>query len=281
MANIIILILGVIEIFEGNLTLGEFTIITTYFNMVVGNVDYFLNFFKNYQTTLVSYNRLNDILDMEHEKIGIADAHDIVKIEFKNVSFSYTEFPLIKDFSFTFEKGKIYKIDGENGKGKSTILDLILGLHDDFSGSILFNEKDIRDFNIYKIRKNLISVVEQNLTIINGSVKKNIGLDKDIVMDQIEYLTSKINFITEDSLNTTLVRKSNNLSGGEKQKLNIIRNLLKNSKLLILDEPNSALDANSSEALKQIILAEKENRITILISHTDIFDEIIDGKISL
>ena len=283
-ANIIILVLGVNEIFDGNLTIGEFTIITTYFNMVIGNIDYFLNFFKNYQTTLVSYNRINDILEREKEQIGYLELNDIEKIEFKHIYFSYGENSLIEDFSFTFEKGKIYRISGQNGKGKSTLMDLMLGLHGEYEGEITIDDTDIKKVNLYQMRQNLVAVVEQNLTIINGSIIQNIQLDKELNHDRLSYLSDKLNlgsFFEKNSFDTKLSRKSNGLSGGEKQKLNIVRNLLKESKLLLLDEANSALDVKSSIALKEIINEEKANRITILIAHNEMFDDIVDDEIEL
>lgn len=281
-ANIIILILGVNEIFDGNLTIGEFTIITTYFNMVIGNIDYFLNFFKNYQTALVSYNRLNEIFSEEKEKIGQNKIKDIEKIKFKHVYFSYGSDPLIEDFTCTFKKGNIYRIQGQNGRGKSTLMDLILGLQDGYKGEIMINDMDLKKVNLYQMRKDLIAIVEQDLTIINGSVIQNIKLDKEINCEELAYLSEKLllnQFFEKNSFESKLSRKSNGLSGGEKQKLNILRNLLKESKLLMLDEANSALDAKSSIALKEIINDEKKNRITILISHSDLFDDIVDYTI--
>jgi len=283
-ANITILIIGVDQIFSGNLTIGEFTVIQTYFNMVIANIDYFLNFFKNYQTTLVSYNRLNDIFLIEKEKIGSYEITDIETIEFKQVSFSYGLSPLIEDFSFSFKKGHVYRIHGQNGKGKSTLMDLILGLQDDYKGKIMINGKEIKEINVYLMRRQLVAVVEQNLTIINGSIIQNIKLDKEINHDKLKYLSEKFNlsyFFEKNSLENKLTRKSNGLSGGEEQKLNIIRNLLKGSKLLMLDEANSALDVNSSTALKEIINDEKDDRITILISHSNLFDDIINYEINL
>jgi len=283
-ANIIVLVFGVNEIFDGNLTIGQFTIILTYFNMVIGNIDYFLNFLKNYQTTLVSYNRLNDILKLETENIGKQILKDIESIEFKEVSFSYNNESLIKNFSYKFEKGKIYRIQGQNGSGKSTLMDLLLGLHEDYTGKIILNNVDLRDINLYRMRKELVAFVEQNLTIINGTIKQNIKLDEEIAHERFTYLKDQLNlttFLERNSLELMLSSKSIEFSGGEKQKINILRNLLKESKLLMLDEANSALDADSEMELKEILYNEKKDRITILIVHTDIFKDIIDVEINL
>ena len=285
-ANIIILVFGVNEIFDGNLTIGQFTIILTYFNMVIGNIDYFLNFFKNYQTNLVSYNRLDDILKLETESIGKQLLKDIECIEFKEVYFSYNNTPLIQNFSFKFKKGKIYRIQGQNGSGKSTFMDLLLGLHEDYTGKIILNNIDLRDINLYRMRRELVAFVEQHLTIINTTMEQNIILDKhkDEVHERFAYLKNQLNlttFLESNSSELMLSRKSNALSGGEKQKINILRNLLKESKLLMLDEATSALDINSEVALKEILYNEKKDRITILITHTDSFEDIIDVEINL
>ena len=283
-ANIIILIVGVNEIFDGNMTVGEFTIITTYFNMVIGTINYFLDFIKKYQSSLVSYNRLDEILQATEERKGTSKINDIKKIEFENVNFSYGANPLITDFSFKFEKGRVYRIHGENGKGKSTLMDLMIGLYNEYNGKIMVNDKDIKEINLYQMRKDLVAVVEQNLTIINGTISQNIGLDMEINQERLHYLSGTFglnNFTERNNSNVKLSRKSNGLSGGEKQKLNIIRNLLKESKLLMLDEATSALDEASSIALKELINQEKKNKITIIIAHSDIFDDIVDAVIEL
>ena len=283
-ANIIILILGVNEIFAGNLTIGEFTVMTTYFNMVIGNVDYFLNFFKHYQTTLVSYHRLNDILEEEKEKVGSCELKEIQKITLNQVYFSHGSDPLITDFSFTFEKGKVYRINGQNGKGKSTLMDLILGLHDTYQGDITINEMNMKEVNLYQMRRDLVAVIEQDLTVINGSVLQNLQLSQAMDPDRWTYLSERLNlkpFFDKHRLESKLSRKSNGLSGGEKQKLNIVRNLLKESDLLLLDEADAALDVKSRAALKAIINDEKEDRITILISHHEGFEDVVDHEIDL
>jgi len=270
-ANILILSLGVREIFARNLTIGEFTVITTYFNMVINTVNYFLDFARSYQMTLVSFNRIKEILDKEVEKNGNIEIKDITKIEFKDLSFAFNNNKIFNNFNYTFEKGKVYRIRGNNGKGKSTLFNLILGLYD-YDGDIFINDINLKEVNIYKMRRDLIAVVEQDLTIINGSVNENIKLNRRINNKDILDISEKLN------ANNLFEKDKVNFSGGEKQKINIIRNFARESKLLMLDEANSALDTESSETLKYMI---NKDKITLVISHNDIFDEIIDEFVEI
>lgn len=287
-ANIMILILGVNEILNNNLTIGQFTIINTYFNTIISSVDYALSYLKNYQNALTSYNRIQEIMNIKLEDIGSKIIDNIQTIKIDNLTFKYNEsYPLLNKFNYTFEKGYIYRIYGDNGSGKSSFINLILGLYNNsYKGNIYYNNIDLKEINIYALRKDLISVVEQDLTIINGTVLDNLILNNEPNIKIINKLIKNLNmseFIKKlpDGLNTPISRKSYNLSGGEKQKLNIIRSFIKKSNLLILDEANSSLDENSNILLKELIMKEKKNRITLLICHNDTFNDIIDYNIDL
>jgi len=276
-ANIIVLIFGIIEIFNDNLTLGEFTIITTYFNMVISSIDYFLGFFKDYQSAQISYSRIKEILTKKSEQTGTQQLDRIKNIKIQNINFSYNQHSVIKNFTFILEKGNIYQFSGNNGGGKSTLMKLILGLYDNYTGSITINGVDLKEINTYHMRRDLVSIVDQELTVIKGNLQQNIFLDRKPDMSIFSKMSNEFN-LTEDANDDS---KLSSLSGGEKQKINIIRSLVKNAELLILDEANSALDAESSQVLKKMIQNKKENRITIIISHTDIFSEIIDFDVRL
>lgn len=287
-ANIMILILGVNEILNNNLTIGQFTIINTYFNTIISSVDYALSYLKNYQNALTSYNRIQEIMNIKVEDIGSKIIDNIQTIKIDNLTFKYNEsYLLLNKFNYTFEKGYIYRIYGDNGSGKSSFINLILGLYNNlYQGNIYYNNIDLKEINIYALRKDLISVVEQDLNIINGTVLDNLILNNEPNIEIINKLIKNLNmseFIKKlpDGLNTPISRKSYNLSGGEKQKLNIIRSFIKKSNLLILDEANSSLDENSNILLKELIMKEKKNRITILICHNDTFNDIIDYNIDL
>lgn len=140
---------------------------------------------------------------------------------------------------------------------------------------------------MYKVRGNLIGVVEQEPTLLKDSILNNITYNLDDY--NINVLENSVNkfkldkFISrlKDGLNTNISERSCNISGGEKQKISIIRTLLKNPDVIILDEANSALDFDSTFQLNSILKKEKENKIIILVSHNTAFDEIVDFEIEL
>ncbi|WP_346885196.1 ABC transporter ATP-binding protein [Clostridium sp. UBA4395] len=246
LGNLIIMTYCGVLVNKNILTLGEFLMVNSYFNIILTTVNYFLSFSESYQKYLVAKNRINKYISIKEETNGTIDINNIEYIEIRNISFSYNdERRIIKNFNCEFKRGKIYCINGENGSGKSTLCDLLLGLYENYLGDIIFNSTNLRDINIYSFRNNIISICNQELNMFY--------YDK--------------NNIKNDYFNVTGLNSKINLSGGEKQKLLINRILNKDSDVMILDEPSSALDRNSVEKLKEVILQLKKEKIIILITH--------------
>lgn len=289
LANIMILLIGVQQIISGKLTIGQFTIIGTYFNTIISGIDYCLSFLENYQNTLVSYNRIKELLDLENEINGNESINSIENISIENLSFKYLNGKnVVSNLNYELKKGFIYRIAGENGTGKSSLINIITGLYNGaYDGCIKYNGINILNFNMYKARGELIGVVEQEPTLLKDSIINNITYNLEKYDSNVlESLVKKLKldkFVSKlkDGLNTNISEKSCNISGGEKQKISIIRTLLKNPDLIILDEANSALDSDSTVQLNSILKKEKENKIIILISHSDAFDNIVDFNIEL
>ncbi|WP_291571920.1 ABC transporter ATP-binding protein [Clostridium sp. UBA4548] len=281
LATISLILFGGFEIVNERLTIGEFTILNSYFSMVLECINYFLNFSKSYQDTLVSYSRLKDIRDQDEEHNGQQLINEIDVLEINNVSFSYEKGKkVIEDFSYTFKKGKIYCLLGNNGTGKTTLIDIIAGLRYDYRGDIYINNLEIKKVDMYSVRKNLIGVVEQEPVLLKDSLRNNLTFAID------EYSEEMLNYYCEKFGIYSLIDdeerdegESANTSGGEKQKISLIRTLLKDPDLIILDEPSSALDKQSIVVLNNILNNLKLNKIIIIITHNkeviDFADEII------
>lgn len=207
----------------------------------------------------------------------------------KNLTFSYAHKKiLINNFSFELKKGFSYAIVGNNGSGKSTLIDLILGiLNKNYSGDILYNNINIKKLDMYDIRKNLISIVEQEPYLNTDTILNNITLNCDnIDNDRISDLLVKFNLkkvidSLPNGLETVITDTIKNLSGGERQKIAVINSILKNPDLIILDEPTSALDKNSIKILENILNELKLNKIIVLISHDKDFYNICDYIINI
>ena len=286
--KVIVFLIGGIQVISGKITIGDFTMINSYFVKILGAVQTFLGFGVSYQDTLVSYNRLLELLNKQKEHNGVEYLDSIDTIEVKNACFNYdNESEIISNFNYTFEKGKVYTILGDNGTGKSTLLSLILGLYiDDYKGNITYNNKDIKDLDLYEIRKNFFGVTEQEPMLFKGSILSNITFGLDNV--DSDFITKICSILSIDSfinkhgqgLDLELEERSKNISGGEKQKLSLIRTFIKEASVLLLDEPISALDSTSILLLKNYIQEIKHNKIIIIITHNleilDISDEVID-----
>lgn len=286
-AQVILFVFGGIKIIEGELTIGLFSVLSSYFTSIVSAIKYFISLGNQYIETCVASDRLHEILGIKKESFGEYIVNEIEKIKLDNISFSYNDRNILNDFSYTFEKGKIYCINGENGKGKSTLINLILGMYENYNGSIYYNQLNIKNLNLYLTRI-CFSVVAQNDLSLNDSILTNIVLDNKTDKEN-EDLLNYIKLFCIDSLkelsyedlkNVYINEKNTNFSGGEIKKIMLIRGLMRNNSVLILDEPTNSLDFKSKEMLKKLILDIKENHIIIIVTHDEslklISDEIIE-----
>lgn len=287
--HIIIVFFCGIRTLKGGLTIGKFTLISSYCNMMISAITYYLSFAESYQNSKVSYIRIKEFLNKKIEINGNSKLNNINKIELERITFKYNDNRILfENFTYRFIKGNIYALVGENGTGKSTLLDLILGvLNENYIGNIYYNDKDIDKLDMYYIRKNLIATVEQepylNIDTIYNNLVYNINnVDEKLLESLLNKfdLDSKINLLPE-KYNTVVNDNIKNLSGGERQKLAIINAILKNSEVIILDEPTSALDFISIDVLKKLLLDLKAKKIIILISHDSNFYDIADYKINI
>ena len=251
-------------IVSGKETIGAFIAILQLSDLLI----YPINTISSYLITVFSIKKVkNDLFktlsDCEFEE---NKQEKVEKIEFENVSFSYNENKYIIDnFSKVFESGKKYLIRGQNGSGKSTILKLLFGEFENYSGNIKINGKNIKDYP--DISKNLV-YVEQNSFLFNENIVSNITLFKNFEDNLIYDILNKVNLDKKliENRNENLNELNLSISGGEKQKIIIARALLRNSNFLVFDEAMSNIDKNSISIIEKMILNDK-NFGFINISH--------------
>jgi len=298
-AQIALFVIGGIQILAGNFTIGMFTIFISYFNMMLGASKYFFGLGASYQQTLVSYNRIKEILARTKENNGEKKINTVDIIKLRNINFTYDpnsenkSSDAVINFSANFQKGKIYAITGANGIGKSTIINLMIGMYiDEYEGSITYNNTDIRQIDMVDVRKRLFGFSEQEPLLISDSIRYNLGLggvisepstanaNKDrhhllsaTLSEYVDILNMQ-DFIDKNSLDFEINENSSNISGGEKQKISILKVLHKNPTVMIFDEPTSALDADTAEKFINHLKKVRKNKIIIIITH----DEIITKK---
>lgn len=279
--SIVVFIYSLNEIINNRMTVGEFTVLNTYVGMLVANISGVLTFGKIYEATSVSYNRLKEIIDGEEMTDGNIALLKINHMTIENLSFCYDESSdsaaLYNNLNYTFSTGKIYAVTGDNGKGKSTMFLLLLGLIQNYKGRILYNDCDIRDVNMDVMRKENIAVVTQDLSFFYEKISENVNIVASEQKKANEYikalhLSKFFNGIDEEVANLSL---------GEKQKLIILQALLKDADVILLDEPNSGLDMQSTNNLCDILLQEKMNKIIIIITHDKALMNIADERVCI
>jgi len=291
-AQIVLFLLGGYFVLTGNFTVGMFTMFTMYFNMMIGSAKFFFDFGKKYQDNLVSYSRIQEILSSPIESNGRIKLTDIECIEVKNLCFSYTDsehMKSIRNLNYKLKKGNIYGVKGHNGAGKSTLINLLLGMHiDEIHGDILINNQSIRNLDMHDIRKKHVGVAEQNPVILNDTLEYNTKLEivttdsctnKSTTIEKyFKMLNMEKHFSSgADSDNKDVLV----FSGGEKQKLCILRLLLKNPFVMIFDEPTSSLDSKTVSQFITYLNEIKGDKIIIIVTHDNLIYQICDYVLSL
>jgi ABC-type bacteriocin/lantibiotic exporter with double-glycine peptidase domain len=193
---------------------------------------------------------------------------DISKIEIKDVNFSYKDVKVYrKNLNMCLEKGSIYLIKGKNGSGKSTLAGILLKIWNDFSGTILLDGKSITNFS-REILTETIGICFQKPPIFRDTIRNNIALNDSIPVEKYISLLSFYKDLEEmgRTLESELI-DTGSVSGGQAQKIGIIRTVCRERSVYIFDEPTSNLDSVSKKEFYDIIEHLKQNSIVILFSH--------------
>ena len=288
-AQMVLLLFGGIEIVEGRLTIGRFIIISSYFNMMLGAMRYFFGLGQTVQNNLVSYNRLQELQGIETEANGKRTLDRIESVELRGVTFGYGDSEVFAGISAVFGRGRIHVLLGPNGAGKSTLADVMVGLHmGDYGGEVLYNGVNIGELDMYSVRGRLVGFSEQAPTLLADTLAYNLCLDREGLLEskagEMDRLVKALGLETylgglPGGLGTVVSDGAANISGGEKQKLSILRALLRDPDVIVLDEPTSALDERSCGALKDYLYGLRGEKIIVVITHDAGFAE--DGAASV
>lgn len=178
-------------------------------------------------------------------------------ITLENVCYGYSaEKQVLNGMNVTFEAGKSYALVGASGCGKSTLLNLLMASDPNYSGSIRYDDTELREINTEALYE-LVSVIQQNVFIFNASIRENITMFSDFPREQVDAaleLSGLSALVTARGEDFQCGENGNNLSGGEKQRISIARSLLKRSRVLLVDEATAALDARTASQVSGAIL---------------------------
>jgi subfamily B ATP-binding cassette protein MsbA len=230
-----------------------------------------------YFQTITGAQRIFDVLDEIPEVREAPDAKPLPpmegRVEFRNVSFAYSRAqPVLENISLTVEPGRRVALVGPSGAGKSTIANLIPRFYDVAEGKVLVDGVDVRAVTLNSLRAQ-IGIVPQETILFSSSVKENIAYGRIGATDeQIEDAARAANahdFISRlpEGYDTLVGERGTKLSGGERQRIAIARALLKNPKLLILDEATSSLDVASEAVVQDALEKLMQDRTTLVIAH--------------
>jgi len=231
-------------------------------------------------TGLVSYKRLTEIIKVNREPLDEVDFIPTKGIEgniiFENVGFSYDdapEMPVLKDISFSCEPGQVIALLGSTGSGKTTLANLLPRFYEYTEGSLILDGIELNRYPRRFLRTQ-IGTVEQEPFLFSKTIKENIvyGTLRQVNDGEIEAAAhaaaihdSIINF--QDGYNTLVGEKGVTLSGGQKQRIAIARTVIKNPKILILDDATSSVDVETEADIRDALVKLMENRTTFIIAH--------------
>ena len=262
---------------SSSLTIGDISVAVALTNRLYFPVKQILDIQVDFVRSMALFSRIFEFLDMpvEIKSPENPDTFDFsnTDIEFDNVHFCYNPGkPIIKGVSFKIPSGKMYAIVGASGAGKSTIISLIPRLYDVNNGGVLIGGHNVKNIDLSDLRSN-VGLVSQDTYLFNGTILENLLYAKPgATIEEINHACKVANiydFITNlpEGYNTQVGNRGLKLSGGEKQRLSIARVVLKDPKILILDEATSSLDSISESLIQSALDTVMQGRTCLVIAH--------------
>lgn len=274
--NLLFFILGIVLIKNNKLNIANFVILYMYRDRITSLLNIFNRFAESINRYNLSATRIFELIGdnyyAKESKDGIEIKDVIGNIEFRNVSFSYTETDVLHNVNFTINSGEKVGFVGSSGAGKSTIFNLITRLYDLENGNILIDGTDINEISYKSLRSNL-GHIPQSPYIFNFSILENLKLANDnATMEEIIDACKKADIYErimefENGFDTIVGEGGITLSGGEKQRLAIARCLLKKCNILLFDEATSSLDNITQGNVQEAIYGLDKDKTVLIIAH--------------
>jgi ATP-binding cassette subfamily B protein len=261
----------------GALLPGTLVVFVAYMRDVTGSFEKFTGLFIGLAKSQVSAERLLELVEAE---MVVKDDPNAVpappfrgRIEFKDVSFAYKAgHEVLKNLNFVVEPGETVALVGHSGAGKSTLISLLLRFYDPQRGQILVDGQDIRRFTLKSLRQQM-TILLQDAKLFRQTVRENIAFGKADATEEEILAAAKAaeahEFIVQmpQGYDTLLHEGGENFSGGQRQRLNIARAIIRNTPILFLDEPTTGLDARAEAKINTAIRRLTSGRTTFIIAH--------------
>lgn len=272
---VVLLFVGA-RVISGEMTLGELSQFMTYVGMLYGPIRWAAFIPRRIARAMTSMAKIFELLD---EKPGIGDGDEAYSgeiegnIRFDNVSFGYNEYEyVLKNINLDINKGEMVGIVGRSGVGKSTMINLIMRLYDVNEGVLSIDGRDIRQYSQHALRSR-IGVVLQETFLFKGTVLSNIAYAKQGCTFEEAMAAARMANVHEfimkqpDGYNTFVGESGHTLSGGERQRVAIARAVLRDPRILILDEATASLDTETEKLIQDAVNSLVAGRTTIAIAH--------------
>ena len=292
---VILILFGGYLVINNEMTIGQLVTFNGLMWAFIQPINMFGTLVDNTQNFGASADRLFELCKAETKIKSGKEQTEGVKIEgrveFRNVCFAYNETPVIKDMSFVIEPGTTVGILGPTGSGKSTIANLICRYYDTTSGQVLIDGKDVREYNLQELRRN-VGITMQEAFLFSDTVEGNIAFAKtEASFEEVESaaeLARVKEFIGDltEGYDTIVGERGVGLSGGQKQRIALARLFLADPKVMILDDTTSAVDNDTEYKIRQSIKSRSKGHTAFIISHRvssfencDVILVIQDGQI--
>jgi len=274
-SNVLTIYAGSVEVINGSLTFGNVAEFVIYVNLLTWPVTLLGWTSSMVQRAEASQKRINEFLNVKSEIVNGKSENQIEgKIEFRNVSFTYpdTGIKAFKNISFSLESGESLAIIGKTGSGKSTIAALVARLYDVSDGEIKIDGAPIRDFDITSLRVQL-GYVPQDVFLFSDTIHNNIAFglttrNEEKIIQAAKDADVYDNIMAfPNQFQTRIGERGITLSGGQKQRVSIARAIVREPKILMLDDVLSAVDTKTENTILNSLKKIMEDRSTIIISH--------------
>ena len=284
----LVLLWGAAGIKEGIVTYGSLLAFLQIISQLRAPMQSISGIIPAYQSMLASSERISEIIDLEEElhpldKPVIDTIKDVfTEIKAENLNFSYDEREILKDCSFSLERGSVTAVTGESGVGKSTLFKLLLGYNDAKGGRLSFDGK----YDINSSTRALFSYVPQGNMVLSVTIKENITLcSLNVSEEKIEKATETAQLkewlsTLKDGLDTYIGEDGLGVSEGQSQRIAIARALICDAPILLLDEATSALDSET-EAKMLSSLKKLHDKTIILVTHRTLSSSVYDNHLHL